>query len=872
MREVLKDAEKIREDMIQELERLKREQRFGLMEQMDCEDEENEDFDFQGGYYLYRQRYETTIASTSWKLTQPLRKMMDFLHRQDNSVAEDTKRLKHEKKRIPYEANNKHGIAVVCLELQEELLPEILKRLKYIEEPLDIYLPEKINLYQHETGVNFKCLNTIKKETFMAYELVLCIKTRKSTLKQDLDGVLRSAEMVKQAILLLRGGMPRGGLLSGDLPTGSSGEELFERNEQGSLFYPWNNCFWIKTNAVDELIGDIAKLLGSRKFLQILPEQIRKNGYVHYLYNVEENRFFQEKSRCFIKKYLENQEKQKREEHERYLVDVMDTVFTTLFYDENGFYQYLERIFEERYHLDWRFSKIRLEADKQIKDGSSLKDIYLYIQTATGCEDTILKNMYQEEIQQWNRVLIPRSEVISFCKECQKKKHAVFFVNNSCLENHNIKQLLQQQGIIADRIITKKEIIFEREQNSLYLTSRYYSEKAFGKTIMLLSPQMQFYLSEQYDKFEKYLSGNMENNLMLGILVNKYLYNSPMALRTDGSVECSGVRAVAEGVVGPIFLAFMEYLEDTTSNDERLLFLAREGWFLQRLYAQYCKAFQKDERKNSYFYTSRRAASIPQISSYQDIEELLKSPYNGKLSTLMRERFGLEYKKKDCWIESLKKERIVVLEALLEQFDDLKERIEYEKQIYLKYIAQEGYEKEDLTVVDVGYSGSIQYYLMKLLQKRLDGCYLATEKNVKPERLNGVSKGMYHFWSSPVFSKMTLFIEAVTCAPHGQVVCFEESNGQIIPVLKEKENKAFVKAKPIQESILEYVNLMGSLLAEIPHKFSHNLVLDLFTEIQRQNFLGSDLKQIFAVNDEYCNDGEWYFDESLGEWKLRQGS
>ena len=65
---------------------------------------------------------------------------------------------------------------------------------------------------------------------------------------------------------------------------------------------------------------------------------------------------------------------------------------------------------------------------------------------------------------------------------------------------------------------------------------------------------------------------------------------------------------------------------------------------------------------------------------------------------------------------------------------------------------------------------------------------------------------------------------------------------------------------------------MGSLLAEIPHKFSHNLVLDLFTEIQRQNFLGSDLRQIFAVNDEYCNDGEWYFDESLGEWKLRQGS
>lgn len=872
MREVLKDAEKIREDMILELERSKKEQHFKQVEQIDSEDEENEDFDFQGGYYLYRQRYETTISSTSWKLTQPLRKMMDFLHRQDNSVTENTKRFKHEKKRIPREVCDKQGIAVVCLELQEELLPEVLKRLKYIEEPLDIYIPENVSEYRHKADFNFKYLNTIKKETFISYELVLCIKAKKNTLKQDLDGVLRSTEMVKQVVSLLREGMPRGGMLSADLPAESKGEELFERDEAGSFFYPWNNCFWIKTNAVEELTGDITKLLGNRNFLQILPEEIHKNGYVHYLYNVEKNRFFEEKSRCFIKKYLENQEKQKREEHDRYLVDIMDTVFTTLFYDENGFYQYLERIFEERYQLDWRFSKIRLEADKQIKNRNSLKDIYSYIQTATGCEDTILKNMYQEEIQQWNRVLIPRSEVISFCKACQKRKHIVFFVNNSFLENQNIEQLLQQQGITADRIITKKEIIFEKEQNLLYLTSRYCSEKAVGKTIMLLSPQMQFYLSEQYDKFEKYLSGNMEDNLMLGILVNKYLYNSPMALRADGTVECPSVGAVSEGVLGPIFLAFMEYLEDVTNSDERLLFLAREGWFLQQLYIQYCKAFQRDERKNSYFYTSRRAASVPQISSYQDIEELLKSPYNGKLSTLMRERFGIELKKEDCWIESLKKDRTIVLEALLEQFDDLKERIEYEKQLYLKYIAQEGYKKEHLTVVDVGYSGSIQYYLMKLLQKRLDGCYLATEKNVKPERLNGVSKGMYHFWSNPVFSKMTLFIEAVTCAPHGQVLCFKESNGQIVPVLKETENRGFLRAKPIQEGILEYVDLMGNLLAEIPHRFSHKLVLDLFTEIQRQNFLGSGLRQIFAVNDEYCNDGEWYFEESLGEWKLRQGS
>lgn len=876
-----KNAERIREDMVRDIERLKKEQRFKQMEQISFADEEDNDFDFQGGYYLYRQRYEATVASTAWKLTQPFRKLMDFFNRQDTSITEEQNNFKYKKERTADTIQRKRGIAVICFELPERFLLEVLRRLNYIEEPIDLYVSEPVKKVSYNQKISLKYANSIEKEIFMAYELVLYLNVNESTFIQDLDGILRDAKMVKQVLSILREEIPRGGMISGDPAVGENWKTLFEREEEvgkeGSLLYPWNGCFWLKTNAVKEIAYDITKIIRSRKWLSILPELIRENGYAYYLYNPDENRFSEGKSQGFVKGYLATQTQWRKEKHDLYVIDIFDTLFTNVFYDNNGFYQFLQRLFEKQYHLNWNFARIRLEAEMQarkVKQQISINDIYLCMEKLTGCADEVLAEMQEQEICQWIRTAIPRREVLKFCQESQEKKIPVYFINNSFLGNSDVAHILEQYNLDMNKIRKKDEVGFQEKGSSVYLTSRYYMPEfpKRGKTIILLSPQVQFYLSEQYDKFKGYLEGSLEENLMLGILVNKHLYNSPVALNTEGTAECCEFAAVAEGIVGPIFLAFMEYIEDTTYDSELLLFLAREGWFLQRLYKQYCNVFQKSERKNSYFYTSRRAASIPQISSYEDIKELLRSPYSGKLSTLMRERFGLELKGEDIWINSLKQEFVSVLDALLEQFDEFGDKIEQEKQLYLKYAEQEIGQNEHVTVIDVGYSGSIQYYLMRLLKKRLDGCYLATEKNVKPEKVNGVTRGMYHFWLNPIFSKMTLFIEAVTCAPHGQVIHFEERNGQILPVLKEKENKEFVKAELFQEKMLEYVNFMGDLLSEIPHKFSHNLVLDLFTELQRKGLLNSELKQMFAVNDEYCNDGEWYFDEKRNEWKLRQRS
>lgn len=54
----------------------------------------------------------------------------------------------------------------------------------------------------------------------------------------------------------------------------------------------------------------------------------------------------------------------------------------------------------------------------------------------------------------------------------------------------------------------------------------------------------------------------------------------------------------------------------------------------------------------------------------------------------------------------------------------------------MKYLKETLENDKKITVVDVGYSGTIQYYLMKLVNENIDGLYLCTlyNKNRKNRR------------------------------------------------------------------------------------------------------------------------------------------
>jgi len=176
------------------------------------------------------------------------------------------------------------------------------------------------------------------------------------------------------------------------------------------------------------------------------------------------------------------------------------------------------------------------------------------------------------------------------------------------------------------------------------------------------------------------------------------------------------------------------------------------------------------------------------------------------------------------------------------------------------------------TLVDVGYAGTIQYYLMKILNVELDACYLATGFNMKPGKLDGTYRSVYNFWQSKMFEDTQLFLEAITAAPHGQVVKFVEIDGKIEPVLKTESAEYGEKAEKMQRYIYQYFEKMAHWTKEIHPRFSKELGELIFSEILRVNILGKESHGLFNVNDQYCMNGSWVYDEETNDWKIKRES
>ena len=244
------------------------------------------------------------------------------------------------------------------------------------------------------------------------------------------------------------------------------------------------------------------------------------------------------------------------------------------------------------------------------------------------------------------------------------------------------------------------------------------------------------------------------------------------------------------------------------------------------------------------------------------------------MSDLFLERYGLDVSEKEG-NETVKIPRDMgkAIELLKDHADTLLVKAQEEKAHYLNYIRQElgpDVAWNQITVVDLGYAGTIQYYLMKIIKHTVDGCYMVTDYQMKPEKMYGTSRGLYSFWESKRFDDNKLFLESVAAAPHGQVVRFEECDGKEQAVLK-KENSIYGKnALILQEPIYLYLEDMAKMLDGLNANFDKNLAECIFSEMLQDGALSKDMQGMFIVEDGYCAGGEWIFDEGKNKWVLRK--
>lgn len=283
---------------------------------------------------------------------------------------------------------------------------------------------------------------------------------------------------------------------------------------------------------------------------------------------------------------------------------------------------------------------------------------------------------------------------------------------------------------------------------------------------------------------------------------------------------------------GVLLLGFCLWLKQKIKEDsvEKLLFLARDGFILQKVF-NLINDFDKEEIASEYLFASRRAfnfASIKQLGS-AEMQFLIHGTSYITVKQFF-ERIGIRVEEikdqiaasgfvdENEYVSDEKKQDLRKLFLSVE--DIILHHAEEERKNLWKYLSElEIKDGQVVGIVDIGWNGSLQKSLAGLfndqqLCPRFHGYYLGTWETAKKNcSEQSLIQGYLCHLSSPEEYKNLLkecleIFEFIHLAPHGSLLYFTERAGKVVPVVDAvpSETENYKKAAIVQKGILHFVH------------------------------------------------------------------
>ena len=351
-------------------------------------------------------------------------------------------------------------------------------------------------------------------------------------------------------------------------------------------------------------------------------------------------------------------------------------------------------------------------------------------------------------------------------------------------------------------------------------------------------------------------------------LVLKNLFSNPFAInKTEFRVKVQDEQTFGYALMGPVILGYMNHLakEMLESGTNRVFFFAREGYLLKDLFEIMKKYIPKlSSIQDEYLMVSRRALSVAAIETAEDAYELLNIFYRGTFRELLFYRFGISDSNAVDESLVLPEEQEKAKQLLRPYEARIMQQAEKERKSYMHYYAGLNNDDNGRTAVsDIGYSGSIQYYLSKLTGETFDGYYFATDAKNKPLAISGnsmhghyIANDSHQDCSDSYVHRYHLILESILIAPTGQFVRVGD-NGEF-QYITDKNPQFTVQIEQIQEGIKQYFedfySFCGSdaMYYEIDKDFAEELTQALI----ECDVLEEKLQKCLEVDDMYCTDSK----------------
>ncbi len=684
----------------------------------------------------------------------------------------------------------------------------------------------------------------------------------------------------------------------------SARNELMQRigvnyvEKQNYIDYPMGTMFWARTEAIRQFFEakieakEFQKENGQKDgtiahaFERCLTSVCSYNGY-NYLVNDTSNKCYQYNNgnKNFHHYWVKEHEQICNEvkSYEVITFDIFDTLISRNVVSPDDVFDLMG--------VDTDFKKLRKQAELNCRmfnpeNDCDLDDIYKEYKKITGKSIKECEELKKLEIEMELLVSVPREKVVedfNFIKDKLKKK--IILISDMYLRKNDIIALLEKNGIFGyDDIWISSETNL-RKDNQLaweYLINKNNVEKIYhiGDNEVsdlqipndlgilcnhIMSPNDLFSNSNIGRKCRVNTVSDAVESVVYGLVIQK-IGNDPFGINhSKFNIEIIKGRDLGYCIFAPIIIEYVIWLVQNVLKDKRdkIMFMARDGYLLKEVFDVFKQSVPEISHiESKYVYASRRAFSVASIKSYDEIEDLLDTYYMGTLSNLIFTRFGIkEDDNRDLKMEvKLPDDKEKIRNYIKKFYNSILKNAEKEKEELIKYFNSNVGEINNSVISDIGYSGTIQYYLSKLLGKPFDGYYFATDNKRKPLEIDGSSiKGFYidgdecQGASDSLIHRYHLVLESILVAPTGQFVRLEKGK----PIFVEEYNSLYDENiseihKGIMDFTYDFTKICKSKILKAV--FNKKITEQLINCVVEKDIIKGDLYKSMCVEDSYCSD------------------
>lgn len=572
--------------------------------------------------------------------------------------------------------------------------------------------------------------------------------------------------------------------------------------------------------------------------------------------------------------------------------DVFDTLITRRVLHPVDVFRLVEEMMPDRLSLCFDFQEQRIHAEqtayaKSRNGQATLKEIYTILAGNLGLTPEQEAELMNLELEAEQLLVIPRTDVRELVLELRRNGKQLLLVSDMYLPSERLRQLLKTCDYPEDLpILVSCEEGKSKGDGSLWkaivqsytgkrimhigdnLHSDYQNAVVAGvKAFLIPNPCEQYAKGKVSSCLNSYDNGSFGNALLLGTLVNDILYNHAFDAQFD-------TNRLTQLWLGPVFAKFSRWLAHN-DDDCLLLFVTRENYILRPMYLEYCRAAGINPRPSCNFFASRQATAAAAFKNEESFKLLFQETYDGSFENFVRTHCNFDLPENDVHRE----DRIVlpamskcVEEYLRPYSQQIQAYAATAAELYRRYTERirSKHPDKQLSIVDVGYRGTAQYYLSLALDEKLSGEYLLLNNRTMPQLLSCPERCVARVTNGrhPLYDNL-LFLEGAMQVSYGQLKCLEmDEQGDVIPVCNSPHAIA-PELEAIQNGFLDYVREEAVWDKRTNGRFDYDLILaeDIFAALIACDLLPDSALLALQIDDAFSGHISWHYNKDSGKWE-----